>query len=317
MYSYDFSYDYPITGAESEISEVLAILVPIYAIMFLVFAVIGLAIYILRSIALTRLSQNRGFDNPWIGWIPFCSGYALGRISDDINIKRGKTTNHRKILLGTNIAVGALELIGLGVMIPAVVSLIQHSINYGSSVTGAEAAAPVLAGSFLIMIGAIVAIVYAVFNYIALYSVFKDYAPNNAVLYLVLSLLVGGSDTIILFIIRNKAPVPPMPPYGGYPYPPQQYGQYMPPQPPAGAPNGQPPQPGQLGQYMPQPPAGAPNGQPSQPGQFGQYMPPQPPAGAPNGQPPQPGQYGQYIPPQPSPSPETPKESAQDSSDQQ
>ena len=284
MYSYDFSYDYPITGAESEISEVLAILVPIYAIMFLVFAVIGLAIYVLRSIALTRLSQNRGFDNPWIGWIPFCSGYALGRISDDINIKRGKTTNHRKILLGTNIAVGALELIGLGVMIPAVVSLIQHSINYGSSVTGAEAAAPVLAGSFLIMIGAIVAIVYAVFNYIALYSVFKDYAPNNAVLYLVLSLLVGGSDTIILFIIRNKripvayngsrnkAPVPPMPPYGGYPYPPQQYGQ---------------------------------------------YMPPQPPAGAPNGQPPQPGQYGQYIPPQPSPSPETPKESAQDSSDQQ
>ena len=62
------------------------------------------------------------------------------------------------------------------------------------------------------MIGAIVAIVYAVFNYIALYNVFKDYAPNNAVLYLVLSLLVGGSDTVILFIIRNKMPVPSMPP---------------------------------------------------------------------------------------------------------
>ena len=314
MYSYDFSYDYPITGAESEISEVLAILVPIYAIMFLVFAVIGLTIYVLRSIALTRLSQNRGFNNPWIGWIPFCSGYALGRISDDINIKRGKTTNHRKILLGTNIAVGALELIGLGVMIPAIVSLIQHSINYGSSNADAAVAAPVLAGCFLIMIGAIVAIVYAVFNYIALYNVFKDYAPNNAVLYLVLSLLVGGSDTIILFIIRNKMPVPPIPPYGGYPYSPQQYGQYMP---QAGTPNGQPPQPGQFGQYMPPPPpAGTPSGQPPQQGQFGQYMPP-PPAGTPSGQPSQQGQFGQYMPPPP-PSAETPKEpSSQDFSDEQ
>lgn len=314
MYSYDFSYEYPITGSGAERMEAFAIFASIYAIMLLVFAAIGLTIYVLRSIALTRLSQNRGFNNPWIGWIPFCSGYALGRISDDINIKRGKTTNHRKILLGTNIAVGALELIGLGVMIPAIVSLIQHSINYGSSNADAAVAAPVLAGCFLIMIGAIVAIVYAVFNYIALYNVFKDYAPNNAVLYLVLSLLVGGSDTIILFIIRNKMPVPPIPPYGGYPYPPQQYGQYMP---QAGTPNGQPPQPGQFGQYMPPPPpAGAPNGQPPQSGQFGQYMPP-PPAGAPNGQPPQPGQYGQYIPPQPSPSAEAPKESAQDSSDQQ
>ena len=233
MYSYDFSYEYPITGSGAERMEAFAIFASIYAIMLLVFAAIGLTIYILRSIALTRLSQNRGFNNPWIGWIPFCSGYALGRISDDINIKRGKTTNHRKILLGTNIAVGALELIGLGVMIPAIVSLIQHSINYGSSNADAAVAAPVLAGCFLIMIGAIVAIVYAVFNYIALYNVFKDYAPNNAVLYLVLSLLVGGSDTIILFIIRNKMPVPPMPPYGGYPYPPQQYGQYMPPPPPS------------------------------------------------------------------------------------
>lgn len=247
---------YPIINAGTEISEVLAILVPIYTIMFLVFAALGLTIYILRSIALTRLSQNRQFDNPWIGWIPFCSGYALGRISDDINIKRGKVTNHRKILLGTNIATGALELIGVGVVISAMVLLIQQSINYGSAYADETAIVPVLAGCFLVLSGLIVAIVYTVFSYIALYNVFKDYAPNNAVLYLVLSLLVGGSDTIILFIIRNKAPVPPMPPYGGYPYPPQQYGQY----------------------YMP--PAGAPNGQPPQPGQFGQYMPPQPPPSA-------------------------------------
>ena len=274
MYSYNFSYDYPAAGMESEISEVFAVMASVYVIMLLVLAVIGLVIYILRSIALTRLSQNRGFSNPWIGWIPFCGGYALGRISDDINIKRGKMSNHRKILLGTNIAVGVLELLGLGIMMPGFVSLFRYSFNYGTSNADAVVAAPVLAGCFLIMIGCIVAIVYAVFNYIALYNVFKDYAPNNAVLYLVLSLLVGGSDTVILFIIRNKMPVPPMPPmppYGGYyPYPPQpgQFGQYMPPQPP--------------------PPPGAPNGQPPQPGQCGQYMPPQPPPpGGPNGQPPQ------------------------------
>ena len=136
----------------------------------------------------------------------------------------------------------------------------------------------------------------------------------HAVLYLVLSLLVGGSDTIILFIIRNKMPVPPIPPYGGYPYPPQQYGQYMP---QAGTPNGQPPQPGQFGQYMPPPPpAGTPSGQPPQQGQFGQYMPP-PPAGTPSGQPSQQGQFGQHMPPPP-PSAETPKEpSSQDFSDEQ
>ncbi|MDD6237478.1 MAG: hypothetical protein PUB00_08880, partial [Clostridiales bacterium] len=238
MYSYDFNYDYPITDSASEIREVFAIMAPVFVIMFLVIAAIGLVIYILRAIALTRLSQNRGFSNPWIGWIPFCGGYAIGRISDDINIKRGKMSNHRKILLGTNIAVGVLELLGFGIMFPGTVSLFQHGLSFETYNMDRMIAVPFLAGYLLLMIGCIVAIVYAVFNYIALYNIFKDYAPNNAVLYLVLSLLVGGSDTVILFIIRNKVPVPPMPPmppYGGYySYPPQpgQFGQYMPPQPP-------------------------------------------------------------------------------------
>lgn len=127
------------------------------------------------------------------------------------------------------IVVGILELIALGFMLSTFIPFIQYGINASFDIMPKYLLLPLLVGFAFLMLAVIAAIVHAIFYYIALYTIFKDYAPNNAVLYLVLTLLVSGSDAVILFILRNKTPIPPMPPYGGYPYPPQQYGQYMPP----------------------------------------------------------------------------------------
>ena len=56
------------------------------------------------------------------------------------------------------------------------------------------------------------------FYYIALYNVFKAYAPDTAVLFLILSILVSSvCAAIFLFVIRNRAPADLFPPTGYYP----------------------------------------------------------------------------------------------------
>lgn len=270
-YSYSYSYNYGGSDID-ELVRALDTLIPIYTVMLLFSLALGILIYVFNSIALMTIAKRRGLSSPWIAWIPFCSGYALGKISDDINAKIGKRSSHRKVLLALTIISEGCIYLSLGILLQPFVSMLSYLTRYGTMPAFYDAEALVmqmLLACGLAFIGSILAIIYIIFYYIALYNVFKTYSQGNAVLFLVLSILISICSTIFLFVIRNHEPFYPMPPMGYYPpngynpyqtytpnqqYPPQnqQYQQYQ--QPPQGGYQNYPPGQGGFQTYQPAPP---------------------------------------------------------------
>lgn len=86
----------------------------------------------------------------------------------------------------------------------AVFACVFFSMSLVMGYTGGMSAPFIaLAISFaLVMIGCFVAA--SVFMFISLYAIYREYAPSNAVLFLVLSVLIIVTMPFLLFSIRNK-----------------------------------------------------------------------------------------------------------------
>ena len=149
----------------------IAVLLVIAAIV----AVFAIAVYVLRAIGLYTMAKRRGLANPWLAWIPVADQFLLGAVADDITRLRGRRTNYSIILL-------VLSASGMVVSCTAFAAPLAGFITWP------------------------VSIAMMVFLYMAVYEIFKDYAPQNAVLFLVLSVLLS-LYWVFLFVIRNRRPV--------------------------------------------------------------------------------------------------------------
>ena len=94
----DYSYHYSYSGMDG-----LAAMLGVLIVLFVIAAAVGLLFYILRSIGLMTLANNRGLRNPWLAWIPVVGVYTLGAIVDDISEKEGGKSNFRYLMLGGSI----------------------------------------------------------------------------------------------------------------------------------------------------------------------------------------------------------------------
>ncbi len=276
------------------------------AVFMLLSNIMEIIAYVFMGIGLMTIAKNRGYDKPWLAWIPFCNVYLLGRVADDVMIRRGKKTSYGKTLLGLEIAVFAiLMVLVIGIVFIALESSGWYGFTYDyhynyyygddtSEMLPAVVAVVIILLLFMLAM-LVLAVVQIVFLFIALNKIFSDYDPANATLYTVLS-VVGSCLSlplypVFLFVIRSRFPIsiyaPPMPPYyNGYqqpnygppytpPYqqvPPQNYYAPAPPQMPTAAP----PYPNQQWQAPPAPPYQPQGWQPAPPPP--QQAPPAPPA---------------------------------------
>lgn len=141
----------------------LAILVVVCAVLVII---IGLPLYILGSLGLMKMAQNRGIENPWLAWIPVANAYILGRILKDVDV--------------FHYNIGKLEMV----------------LPLGLVASGILGRIPLIGWLLSIAI-----FIVTIFVFIKLY---KMYAPANYVLYTVLSVI--GLFPIFVFIVRNNVP---------------------------------------------------------------------------------------------------------------
>lgn len=132
------------------------------------FLIIGIAFYVLMSLGLMKLADNKGIENSWLAWIPIANMYILGLIIKDLNV--------------------------FGIEIPR----IELVLSIGGIAVGIVGAIPV--------IGQLIAIAFAIVSIAALYKLFKMYRPESATLFTVIGCLLGLAP-IFIFIIRNDSPV--------------------------------------------------------------------------------------------------------------
>jgi len=169
-------------------------------------SLLGIASYVLTSMALYTLATRRGIGKAWLSWVPVLNVWIIGSLSDQYRyVVKGQYKSKRKVLLILNLINAVVALILLIVAVGVTVELTTGAI-YGvrgnelwNSVLGSALGATGLA---LTMGG--ISIAAAVIRYMALYDIYVSMDPANSVLFLVLSIIFNVTEPFFLFFNRNK-----------------------------------------------------------------------------------------------------------------
>lgn len=206
---------YDLQSAIQAFEEMMGVSTFAYVVSEIPSMLVSLATYIFTALALYTIAKRRGIHNPWLAWIPFANAWLLGCIADQYRaVARGETKYRRRVLLITEILTCVLAILMLVLMFGMLFNLLAFSMdNWESLDTMSDAvsqelfsaiAGPAVGALLLALVLLPVAIVYAVFSYIALHDIYKSCDPGNATLYLVLSIFIGICQPIFLFICRNR-----------------------------------------------------------------------------------------------------------------
>ena len=183
-----------------QIMTVLMVIYLVFAALMLIYAAV---VYVLQSLGLYTLAKRRCIHHSWLAWVPIGNMWLLGSVSDQYQyVAKGRVRNRRKVLLWLMVAVYALLLIALIVFLSVTVT---STMQNGFSATITATATGSMLGAFgLYMLGWTAAMVATVFTYIAYYDLFASCNPNNAVLFLVLSIFFNFLLPFFVFACRNK-----------------------------------------------------------------------------------------------------------------
>lgn len=203
----DIFYEMPEYAGEA--ISVVGVFLLVYFIIILGAMAISITMYLLQSFGLYKIGGTLKIENPWLAFIPVANIYMLGKIAEAAPTVPGKKPRkYSTLLLWLSLATIGVFIIGY------IVIIIMAVLTSGTAITMSESTAAMGGAVVTVILAGIVwyaaimgtTITYMVFYYIALHKVFKLFAPENAVLYTVLSIILG-IHPILLFIIRKKMPV--------------------------------------------------------------------------------------------------------------
>ncbi len=167
-----------------------------------------LAEYILCGLAYMKLARSREMKHSWLAWIPIVKAYLIGKVADDINGNYHQTTHRSLWMLILSIATFIMVFVsGAAFLFSPAADVISQITPDMDTQTIQQLAAGISSSDmrpFLIStaITGILAIVMIIFLFIAWYAVFREYAPNSAGIYLIITLLC-----VILLGVTFVAPI--------------------------------------------------------------------------------------------------------------
>lgn len=151
----------------------------LFATAFGLIAAGGILLYILWSLAVTRIAKNRGVRFAWLAWLPIANLYVFGRCADD---ERGRRFYAWicPLLLGS-----------------AMVSFIGAAAASGGDVLSS--------GALFVTICIVLLAAALVYFYMALSWVYTSLVKKPTAI-LVLSIVFPFLIPIFLFVLREKLP---------------------------------------------------------------------------------------------------------------
>lgn len=189
--------------------ETAAMVLPVIASVFtstLPSMLLGIATYVLSSLALYTLATRRQIPKAWLSWVPVVNVWIVGSLSDQYRyVVKGQYKSKRKVLLILNLINVVITLILLIVAIFAAAELIQGAVfRFGQKEVLDSMLGSVLVATGLAVTMSGIAVASAVIYYMALYDIYTSMDPANSVLFLVLSILFRVTEPFFLFFSRNK-----------------------------------------------------------------------------------------------------------------
>ena len=154
---------------------------------------ISIAAYVLQSVSLYTIAKRRCIKKPWLAWIPVGKLWILGSIADQYRyVTKGQVTARRKALLVLEILYAVL----IVVFVALFIRMIADILAVGSNALDPNDIIGDFLGMFFsawlcVMVANGLKIASIVVSYVALYDLYRSCEPKNAVLYLVLSIIIG------------------------------------------------------------------------------------------------------------------------------
>jgi len=194
---------------KSEIAEGLNVAIPVLILYLCIIGsivILGFINYVLRGIAIYRMSVNRGIENGWLGFIPYAYNYQLGQLSGEIELGSKKIKNTGIWLLVMPIIYGFVFSAGYAV---TMVSFFFRVFSLGRNPMPEEVfkIIPTFIISMIIFVLILLAaqVFLYLFKYLALHKIFSQYnTGQKPVFYLILSMFVPMAEPILLFMHSNK-----------------------------------------------------------------------------------------------------------------
>jgi len=176
---------------------------------------VSIAAYVLMAIGMYTIAKRRGIHNPWLAWIPFGSSWMLGCISDQYRyVAKGEEKSKRKVLLTLDIITTVVSVVTLVLLFFGLIRMLMRmdgfeaALESGSGLDDAyiyEVFAPLMGSVVLSLIMLGLGIAMAVVRIMALHDLFASCTPENATIFTVLSVFLGGLlQSILIFASRNK-----------------------------------------------------------------------------------------------------------------
>ncbi|MCL2696340.1 MAG: hypothetical protein FWE69_08455 [Clostridiales bacterium] len=192
-------------------SELAAILPLFLLILGICLVAWGLAItdYVLRGLAILKLSAKQGVPNGWLGFIPIVNNYQLGALAGEIEFGKKKVKNTGVWLLVLPIAFGVVTAIGSFIIMVLPLTFRMTVLEQTPHFSPDMILAPMMSFTIGILIYTLLLVAAQVIVYLfrglALHKIFARYADGQRpVFYVILSVFVPLAESILLFKQRKK-----------------------------------------------------------------------------------------------------------------
>lgn len=185
-------------------------LVSVYAVFLSITVTIGITLFVLQGLGIFDISKKLSFNKPWLAFIPVVSAFSIGRVGDLYVKKDGKKATPLKlwllILSVLNFLIFAVFIVVFAIIISKFYFNVSDTIMENEELT-AEIFKILIPVMVFYFVSAIISIAYRVVYYFNLWRIFKIFDSNNAVLFLILSIVFGFLAPIFIFVIKNKEPM--------------------------------------------------------------------------------------------------------------
>ncbi|MBE6599625.1 MAG: hypothetical protein E7640_00240 [Ruminococcaceae bacterium] len=191
-------YDNIFSPVEGYFDVFIAFFIGAVTAAYIIAFCVAVAAYILQSIGLMRMLKKVGYARPWHAWVPFFSQKATGELADMYNNGKAPSGYGRKLLRET------VAVVALFFATTILYALIFILTAFGALSGIVEALSLLLTVADIAL--SVVTIVYMVHMFMALWCIYKIFSPENATVFLVLSILISLAQAIIIFIVGKKEP---------------------------------------------------------------------------------------------------------------
>ena len=166
----------------------------------------GIAMYVLTALGLYTIAKRRGISKAWLAWVPVVNCWLIGCISDQYRyVVKGEVKSRRKFLVILTIIQVGLIVAFLGAMTVTIVCGVNSSMSVmGYSRVWDSIMVPLIVTLGLLLPMAGVGIAKAIIYYMAMYDLYTSCAPENNVLFLVLSIIFRVTEPFFVFFNRNN-----------------------------------------------------------------------------------------------------------------